>query len=183
MACAGKRACRVNDTSRLGVGRRGASRWETRRSPGRLHVWRRAWRSRSAQVRECEVRPVARCVLGDQGSGAPSPATACVKYPTTARPWRLGQPIRGGEAVRLKKKGLMVQPRLRVGVRTCWGARWPRALRPRGHARERERERTGAGSRTRAARRGARRREGQAKSQRRARVDEGSGTWHDGRHH
>jgi hypothetical protein len=159
-ACAGVRAHRVNDTAWLGVGRKKGRRSGRRDGARAGAMGGGGPGDRSAQVRGREAAAVARRALGDQEGGAPSPATACTMHPTTARPWRRGHPKPGGEA-RREKKGprSSLTPGLacaRAGVHA--GAR---ASCPRGHARESEC--AGAGSRTRAARRGVRRREGQAK--------------------
>jgi hypothetical protein len=129
-ACAGVRACRANGTARLGVGRKGGDEAgnaaELEPAP-----WVAAGKATAVGIsaRARKLRPVARCALGDQESGAPSFATTCAKHPTTARPWRRGRQKCGGEA-RRKKKGPKVQPRLQVGVHACWGARWRESVVP-----------------------------------------------------
>jgi hypothetical protein len=139
MACAGKRGRRVNDTARLGVGRRrgiaagdaaklGPAPWV---AAGKASAVGTSARVRGSSERWQGVHlATKRAVL--------PPATACAKYPTTMRPWRRGRPKHGDEA-RRKKKGPKVQPRLRVGVRASWGARWRESVVP---ARTRARTRT-----------------------------------------
>jgi hypothetical protein len=77
-----------------------------------------------------------------KGVAFPPLATACAEFPTMARPWQRGRSIHGGEAQR-KRKGPKVQPRPRVGVRACWGARWRESVGLAwSHARTRTRART-----------------------------------------
>jgi hypothetical protein len=72
---------------------------------------------------------VARCALGDQEGGAPSPATTCAKHLATVRPWRRGRQKRILEA-RRKKRDQRSSLAFRFGVRACWGARWRESVAP-----------------------------------------------------
>jgi hypothetical protein len=144
-------------TARLGVGRKGGNVARNATELG-LAPWVAAGKATAVgtSARARKLRPVARRALGDQERRslpcgrvreAPDHSEAVAARSTDAR-WRGPR----------KKKGPKVQPRLRVGVRACWVHAGARASCSR--ARAREHECAGAGSRTRAARGGARRREG-----------------------
>jgi hypothetical protein len=107
---------------------------------------------------------VARRVLGDQGSGVP-PLRPHAR--STRRRRGRGGAVDRCAAARPSAREMYQRSSLALGW-ACARAGvhiGTRASGPRGHAREREREHHSAASRTRAARRGARRREGLAKTE------------------
>jgi hypothetical protein len=106
-----------------------ASRRDTRRSPGRRHGWRRAWRLRSAHVRACEVRPVARRVPGDQGSSVSPPCDRVRGVPDhgEAVAARSIDTRRRGPAQEKGTKGPASPPGWRARVLGCTLARERRA--------------------------------------------------------
>jgi hypothetical protein len=87
-ACAWVRACRVYNTARLGVGRKGGDTAGTAAELGPA-PWVAAGKATAVgtSTRARKLRPAARRALGDQEDGALSPATTRVKHPTTGRPW------------------------------------------------------------------------------------------------
>jgi hypothetical protein len=68
------RTRKVATTAGVGVGRDGASRWGSRRSPARRHGRRRARRPWSVRASARGFTAVAGCVQGDQGHGALFPS-------------------------------------------------------------------------------------------------------------
>jgi hypothetical protein len=107
---------------RSGAGRRWAARRRPRRSSGRRHGWRRTRRPQSgANACVRKRRPLVRRALAGQEGGAPFSASACVKQPTTVRPWRRGRQERNLEVQR-KKRGQRPSLVSRVRVHACWGA-------------------------------------------------------------
>jgi hypothetical protein len=89
---------------RFGVGRKGGGVAETA-TELRPAPWVAAGKATAVGTNACawKRRPVARRALADQEDGAPFSATACVKHPTTPRPWRRGRQERNLEARRKKR--------------------------------------------------------------------------------
>jgi hypothetical protein len=116
-------------------------------------------------------------------------ATMCMRYPATARPWRRGRPKRGGESRRKRER--TKDPALPRGWRAhVLGCTLARGRRTRMVTRANASAKHCAASRSRAARRGVRRRERKARPESEcastkaaAPANEFVPAWHEGRHH